>query len=128
MNWEGDHDYTFEEFLAEWRRATDDRSFLPTSGDSSEGAATRFLAAITQITGDAGPSDTVAVVAHGGVTADSLRTIAGDAHMRDVRPELMENGVPCGAVTILERAAAMWRLVQLPSFEHLDQSVEHWPA
>lgn len=128
MNWEGDQDQTLEEFLADWGRATDDRSFVPTTGDSSEGAATRFIDAISQIAAHGDPSDTVAVVTHGGVTVDALRTIAGDAHIRDVRPDLLAEGVPCGAVTIVERVDGTWRLVQLPSVEHLDQSVEHRPA
>lgn len=46
----------------------------------------------------------------------------------DALTQIAEDGVPCGAVMILERADAAWRLVQLPSVEHLDRSVEHRPA
>jgi broad specificity phosphatase PhoE len=128
MNWAGDQGQSIEEFLAEWDRTTVDRSFDPTTGDSSVQAATRFIDSITQIVEDRGPSDTVVVVTHGGVTVDTLRTIAGDAHIQEVRPDLVADGVPCGAVTILERVDATWRLVQLPSVDHLDASVEHRPV
>lgn len=128
MNWEGDQAQTLEEFLSEWGRATDDRSFIPMTGDSSDQAATRFIDAITQIVQDRDPTDTVAVVAHGGVTVDALRTIAGDARIRESRPDLVAEGVRCGAVTLLERDGAGWRVVQLPSVDHLDASVEDRPA
>jgi broad specificity phosphatase PhoE len=128
MNWEGDQVQTLEDFLSEWNRTTNDRSFIPVTGDSSERAAARFIDAITQIVEDRESGDTVAVVAHGGVTVDTLRTIAGDAQIRGRRPELVANGVPCGATTVLERDDDTWRLVQLPSVEHLDATVEHRPV
>ena len=126
MNWDGDEQQSLEEFLGEWHQATEDRSFVPRSGDSSESAARRFIEAIDAIA-TAG-SGTVAVVAHGGVTVDTLRTIAGDEAVRDQRPELLADGVPCGAVTILDRISDRWRLIDLPSTDHLDATVDHRPA
>lgn len=126
MNWDGDEHQSLEEFLHEWHRSTEDRAFVPRSGDSSEDAARRFIEAIDQIA--AAPSGTVAVVAHGGVTVDTLRTIAGDDVVLKKRPELLADGVPCGAVTVLERDSARWRLIELPSTDHLDLTVDHRPA
>lgn len=127
MNWEGTHAQTLGQFLSEWNRSTSDRSFIPTAGDSSEQAAARFIAAMAEIV-DVESTDTVAVVTHGGVTVDTLRTIVGDRLILDHRPELMANGVPCGAVTVLEQDRSMWCVAQLPSVEHLDAPMGHRPA
>src|SRR3954447_24174210 len=74
MNWEGDG--SLEDFLVEWRRASDDRAYVPLLGDSSAAAADRFLAALDDITFPA--TGAVVVVGHGGVTTDALRTLLGD--------------------------------------------------
>lgn len=50
MNWEGEQDQALEDFLAESQVATNDRSYVPRSGDSSEQAAARFIEAITELT------------------------------------------------------------------------------
>jgi hypothetical protein len=68
------------------------------------------------------------VVAHGGVTVDTLRTIAGDQHVQASRPGLLTDGVPCGAITVLERTGLRWQVNQLPSTAHLDEAVQHRPA
>jgi broad specificity phosphatase PhoE len=66
---------------------------VPRSGDSSHQAADRFLACVAEPR--PGP---FAVVTHGGVTVDALRTLLGD----DAVPaELVRNGVPSCAVTTL---------------------------
>jgi broad specificity phosphatase PhoE len=128
MNWQGEHHEALEDFLDEWQVATNNRSYVPRSGDSSEGAATRFIEAITERT-DELPTDAVlAVVAHGGITVDTLRTIAGDENIRARRPELVADGVPCGAITMLERTGLTWQVNQLPSTAHLGQAVQHRPA
>lgn len=127
MNWDGEHDQTLDDFLVEWERATTDRSFIPRGGDSSEQAATRFLDGISAIADGLPPNATVAVVAHGGVTVDTLRTLAGDAYICHHRPRLLADGVPCGAVTILERRDGSWRLDRLPSADHVE-AVDHRPA
>lgn len=120
MNWDEAGGQTSAEFLEEWQRATADRSYVPSSGDSSEHAASRFIDAISDIADGMPTGDTtLAVVAHGGVTVDTLRTIAGDAHLRAHMPGLITDGVPCGAVTILGRREGRWQLDQLPSTSHL---------
>lgn len=126
MNWDGDEYQSLEEFLHEWHQATEDRSFVPRSGDSSKNAARRFIEAIDQIA--AAGSGTVALVAHGGVTVDTLRAITGDEVILDRRPELLADGVPCGAITVLERDSDRWRLTELPSADHLEATVDHRPA
>jgi broad specificity phosphatase PhoE len=127
MNWEGRPGQTLEEFLAEWQRASMDRSFVPQSGDSSEQAADRLLAALDVLADEADDGDQVVAVTHGGITIDALRTLLGDAALRAQRPTLIEEGVPCCAITALRRAGGTWA-VELPSTGHLDQLVEHRPG
>jgi broad specificity phosphatase PhoE len=124
MNWEGVAAETLDDFLADWNRATEDRTFVPRSGDSSQQAADRFLAALNELADEADPEAQLAVVAHGGVTVDALRTLLGDAYVRGHQPALIEDGVPCCAVTRLERSGETWT-VTLPSTEHLDQRIDH---
>ncbi len=127
MNWDDGAAMSLEEFLAEWHRASSDRSFVPRSGDSSERAAARFLAALRQLAVEADDGDVVAVVAHGGVTVDSLRTVLGDEAVRGEQPDLIPDGVPCCAVTELVWDGAGWD-VRWPSTVHLTDLSEHRPA
>ncbi len=128
MNWEGEQHQALGDFLAEWHVATYDRSYVPRSGDSSEQAAVRFIDAITELTELLPIEAALAAVAHGGVTVDTLRTIAGDENIQASRPELLTDGVPCAAITILERTGLTWRINQLPSTAHLDQAAQHRPV
>lgn len=116
MNWEG-AEQTLDEFLAEWHRASEDRSFEPQSGDSSEQAADRFLAALAELaeTGDEGD---IVVVAHGGVTVDAIRTVLGDGPLLSQQPELIAEGVPPCAITVFRPDERQW-IVEPPSTEHL---------
>ena len=118
MNWEGEPEQTLAAFASEWRRASADRSFVPRSGDSSQQAAARFLAAMADLAEEAGDDGQVVVVTHGGVTVDAIRTLLGDAPVRAQRPSLIEDGVPSGAVTTLRQEADGWSVV-LPSTAHL---------
>jgi hypothetical protein len=40
------------------------------------------------------------------------------------RPELLADGVPCGAVTVLKRTSDRWRLIELPSTTYSTQGVQ----
>ncbi|MEU5002102.1 histidine phosphatase family protein [Streptomyces sp. NPDC021622] len=94
MNWANDE--PIAEFLADWAATVRDRGYVPRSGDSSHQAGDRFLACLTDLAGEPGP---VAVVTHGGVTVDLLRTLAGDDALED---SLLREGVPSCAVTTLD--------------------------
>ncbi len=116
MNWEGPE--PIENFLAEWRRATVDRDFVPATGDSSASAAERFLEALDELA-SRHPGETVVVVAHGGATVDLLRTLMGDDQLSAMAPTLMDEGVPCGALTTLTHEANGWSVVTIASTVHL---------
>jgi broad specificity phosphatase PhoE len=113
MNWgSGPNTQTMGEFLADWQRATVDRSWTPTSGDSSSATGARFLDAINAFTSAGGPR--ILVVAHGGATIDLLRTLLGDDEVAAIAPTGMHEGVPSCALTHLAFDRT-WRLVHFAS-------------
>ncbi|NUK14037.1 histidine phosphatase family protein [Streptomyces lunaelactis] len=107
MNWADDQ--PIEGFLADWAATVRDRDFIPRSGDSSRRAGDRFLACLTDLAAERGP---VAVVTHGGVTVDLLRTLVGDEVLPD---SLLHDGVPSCAITTLNGTA----VVDIASQVHL---------
>lgn len=125
MNWDGATPATVEAFLAEWRRASADRAYVPTTGDSSDAAGKRFVAALDLCA--TAPGGTAVVVAHGGVTVDALRTIAGDDEVVRLAPRVIDDGVPCCALTTLRRADGRWVLESVASTDHLDATTAHRP-
>ncbi len=127
MNWDDESEISLEGFLAEWQRASEDRTYRPTVGDSSSDAADHFIAALVNI-GRTVREGTVVVVAHGGVTVDSLRTLVGDAAVNDAGPDLIENGVPCCAITRLQVGGGGVSVDAYPSTGHLDETTQHRPA
>jgi len=126
MNWEGEDAQPLADFLADWERATHDRAYVPASGNSSAVAGARFIAALDDLARRR-LQGTVIVVAHGGVTVDALRTIAGEAVIARERPDLISDGVPCCAITSLRQADGRWSVVHLPSTDHLAEEVSHRP-
>ena len=125
MNWGDDSRMGLDEFLAEWQRATGDRSYQPLVGDSSIDAAERFIDALVALEQHV---KGVVVVAHGGVTVDALRTIAGDAAVSEGNGGLISDGVPSCAITRLRVAGGSVTVVDHPSTDHLDQTTQHRPG
>lgn len=126
MNWGDDANVDLDEFLTEWQHATDDRSYQPAVGDSSINAAVRFLDALVDL--EHNQAAVVAVVAHGGVTVDALRTIAGDASINDARPDLISDGVQSCAITRLRVTNGAVTVIDYPSTDHLDRTTPHCPT
>ncbi|GAA4055823.1 histidine phosphatase family protein [Actinomadura miaoliensis] len=93
MNWDGS--LPWPEFLVEWDRTVTDRDYTPSSGDSSRQAGERLADFLVEHQGCRGP---VAMVVHGGVTVDLLRTLLGDAAV----PAELLSGVPSCAITKLD--------------------------
>jgi broad specificity phosphatase PhoE len=118
MNWEGPDTQALDEFLDQWRRASDDRSFVPRGGDSSVAAAARFLAALDDLAA-AHPRGAAVVVSHGGVTTDALRTLIGDEQVVALAPAVIADGVPCCAVTTLRRRGDGWSVDGVAATDHL---------
>ena len=121
MNWTDADGESIDEFLADWVRATADRSYTPRSGDSSHEAANRFLEALGDVA-EAHRAGTVVVVAHGGVTTDTLRTLLGDGELSARAPRLRDQGVPCCAITTLQFGNGVWSVPSIAVTGHLGQS------
>lgn len=126
MNWDDDAGLSLDEFMAEWRRATHDRSYQPAVGNSSIDAAERFIAAIAEL--ERCGARVVVVVAHGGVTVDTLRTLAGDDSVAAANPDLIADGVPCCAITRLRLCNGTIEVVAFPSTAHLPHTSRHRPV
>jgi broad specificity phosphatase PhoE len=110
MNWDGSQPVA--EFLAEWEAAVRDRDFVPRGGSSSHQAAERFAALLTERATAPGP---FAVVTHGGLTVDLLRTLLGD----DALPgALLHDGPPPCAITTLDGLNGL-KVVDIASATHL---------
>jgi broad specificity phosphatase PhoE len=118
MNWDDSDRQSFDAFLDDWRRASQDRAYVPSSGDSSAQAGRRFLAALTDLaaTHDGGA---VVVVAHGGVTVDLLRTLVGDDRLRRIDPTLVDEGVPACGLTRLRHGPGGWTVEAVGWTGHL---------
>jgi len=71
---------------------------------------------------------TVVVVAHGGVTVDVLRTVLGDGALNEANPDLIPDGVSCGAITKLAVNDGQVSVVALPDTKHLVEISRHRPA
>jgi broad specificity phosphatase PhoE len=94
LNWDGAQ--AFGAFLADWDRSTKDRDLVLGNGESSRSAGERLRGFLASLAGASGP---VAVVSHGGVTTDLLRTLLGDDGLP---PRLMDEGIPSCAITTLD--------------------------
>ena len=128
MNWADSERLSLEDFLDEWSCASRDRDYQPTVGDSSNDAARRFIDALLDIEQSAEDDATIVIVAHGGVTVDTLRTLLGDDELKEADPELIPNGVPCGAITLLTVANKIISVLALPDTGHLSETSLHRPA
>ena len=108
LNWDGGQ--SFESFLALWARTTRDRDFVPRGGDSSRQAAARLQAFLAGLPTVPWP---VAVVTHGGVTADLLRTLLGDDALP---PQVLAEGIPPCAITATDH---LLNVTMIASTSHL---------
>lgn len=118
MNWEGPDVQSLEAFLTEWRLCSSDRDVVPTTGDSSNEAARRFLATIDGLVARH-MGRVVVAVTHGGVTTDLLRTLLGDERAQELAPRLIADGVPPCALSRLSHDGARWRVESVASTAHL---------
>jgi probable phosphoglycerate mutase len=101
MNWDGEE--SADAFLAEWGRATSDRTYVPRWGESSCRVGERFASLLRELADD-NRGKLVILVSHGGATADLLRTLYGDNFVRAAAAGIIEQGVPPCALTHLRAA------------------------
>ncbi len=103
MNWSVESGLDLPTFLAEWDRASSDRSYQPAIGESSTATGERMLAALHDVSATH-PECTVVVATHGGATVDLLRTLLGDAAVEERVPGLIAEGPESCAITVLGRS------------------------
>jgi broad specificity phosphatase PhoE len=101
VNWDGTR--PFDGFLADWQRASNDRTWTPPGGDSSQATGARMRAALDDIASQA--VTRALVVSHGGATLDLVRDLAGDEAARP-----FADGIPNCALTTIVRDDD-WRVV-----------------
>jgi hypothetical protein len=68
------------------------------------------------------------VVAHSGVTVDTLRTLASDESVAAAKPDLIADGVPRCAITRLQVSDGTIEVVAFPSIAHLPRTSRHRPV
>jgi broad specificity phosphatase PhoE len=120
MNWTQDSGMSIEEFLTEWQRATGERTYRPRHGDSSADAGARFEQALLSYA-EEHPVGAVVCVTHGGVTTDLLRNLLGDERLRSLAPDLIERGVPGGALTTVRREMDQWHVETVAVIDHIPE-------
>ena len=118
MNWDDPRVESIAEFLEDWHAAAADRSYRPRSGDSSTEAAARFLDVLEDLA-TTYSTGAVIVVAHGGITTDSLRTLLGHEQLMSRAPTLIDDGVPPCALTTLEKTDEGWVVRSIAVTDHL---------
>lgn len=97
MNWTSASGLSIEEFLTEWQKATVDRDYVPRTGESSHAVAQRMVGWLREMSRY--HDGLIVAVSHGGATVDMLRTLLSDPEMERRAQSLVEQGVPCGALT-----------------------------
>lgn len=119
MNWgAGPEPQALEAFLADWARATTDRDFRPSSGDSSRAAGARLLALLDELAGRYA-GERVALVTHGGVTLDAVRNLFPDTQLGRLNPQVLATGPAGCAITRLVHRDGGYELDALASVDHL---------
>lgn len=121
MNWEGSGAQSFESFLAEWTHTTNDRRYVPSTGDSSQAAGDRFREFLDEVA-DRYPGRLFVVVSHGGVTVDCLRDLLSDEALRQRAPEIFDAGIPNGGLTRLRRRTSGWEVLTIGDTGHLHRN------
>lgn len=80
-SWGDDPMQSWQHFLANWYKASDDREYQPHIGDSSKAAGERLESALT--TYENPEFEHVVLVSHGGIITDWLRNFLGDEVLID---------------------------------------------
>ncbi len=125
-NWGDDPNQTMAEFFTMWNHATWHRDFQPPVGDSSSAAGKRIEQALATFTNpeNHGGDQHLLLVTHGGVIADFLRNVFGEAELASlVRqfPNGQGHEIKECSVTIIQNHLDQFKLVELASHTHLIQ-------
>ena len=119
VNWGDDPHQSYEAFEKMWRHASEDRTWMPPIGDSSQAAGKRVESVIEHIHEAGG----VALVTHGGVICDFLRNVFTIEEMEMVRPGFSkeyEFGVlECSITHVVLKKGDKPKLMKIADVGHL---------
>ncbi len=118
MEWGGPNVQPLSDFLTQWQRATVDRSFRPTYGESSRAVGLRMRNALITIA-NAPTRGPAVVVTHGGATVDLLRDLLTDNDLETRAPGLITYGVPGAAITELDCDGDVLTVQLIAVIDHL---------
>ena len=90
MNWGDLKDQSFDEFISQWERCSQERDYQPSVGDSSINAGKRIEAFVSNNYTKA-PKSTVIGITHGGVLADFLRNVFSSEELNHIHPQFCTN-------------------------------------
>ncbi len=118
LEWENKE--SFDEFIAEWSKTDLDRSYQPTTGDSSEGKGKIMQAVVDELAPKDG--DIILIVGHGGSIGDLLRRLFGEEatpHRIDPVTNAPHIQIRECSITQIEKDEETYRLVSLNTTDHL---------
>lgn len=124
MNWD-DESISKQDFLSEWTKATQDRSYTPLWGSSSQETGERIHELVKNIEQE--EPQHIVLVSHGGAIVDFLRTVFGDTAVSELKTQYAEGEdyqmLNCSINTVILGEEPT--VVQLNYTDHLDTSSEH---
>lgn len=116
-----------QKFYEAWARAGRDRAWTPPSGRSSLATACDMQ---TALSAHVAAGESVVYAVHGGATTDLLRSLLSDQTLEKQAPNLVERGMPGGAITTLIHAGGQWSVASIADVRHIPLTARtgHQPA
>lgn len=121
-NWGNSEQYSFDEFLRIWDKASLERKWQPPIGDSSFNTGKRLETFVAGYL-NANRAD-VLIVTHGGIIADYLRNIADEDKLNRINPVFLEKKdrliKECSITTIeVTNPKSDPRIIEIANTKHL---------
>lgn len=120
-NWE--KNLTLEKFHEIWQKASEDRDFNPSVGDSSKHAGNRIKELVEKLAKER-KHHTVLLVTHGGIITDFLRNLFSDEYLVKTyfgdHQHLMQSTIKECSITAIKYQQGRFELELLASAEHLE--------
>lgn len=117
LNWGDEQNQSFEEFLKEWEKTTEDRNYKPKIGLSSTEAGNNLIS-VMQDTKELTKNGNVILVTSGGIITDALRNLFGDDFLLNKNFNFINDVREC-SITTLEITDKKFNLLEFGSTSHL---------
>lgn len=124
VNWGDGPNQSFENFLAMWKRASSERDWIPSVGDSSIASGERLKRVIRNLENGV---NNVILVTHGGIITDFLRNEFSNEVLDQSFPnfsKLVDEAILECSITTIDYDPIMdkFDLIELASVDHLKDS------